>query len=293
MISLQQIKLLVRQRDFSLSDYQVDATATMLLDDISNCRYDFSNYSRNVFTQQGKKRIIYAYPKFSCEDILCQYLKRQLDLTFGIKYASRSRIMNMLFNVLPIVKDLNDFVIVRIDFKSFFDSVLTKHVYDKYIKESSLKRSDKELFELYTNVFKYCYAGLCLSNGMTEIVCRDFDESIKAKLSQHGVFFYERYVDDIIIILNKYISKGLLLELMNETVKEIFGNSPVKLATSPDKFTYIAKRELSPNDIAIISFLGYEFSIKYLINDGESEFKFKFGITEKKRKNMAALWNEL
>ena len=83
------------------------------------------------------------------------------------------------------------------------------YVYDQYIQDSLLKRDDKALLELYTKDFKFCYAGLCLSNGMTEIVCRDFDERIKAKLSQYGVFFYERYVDDILLIMNKYISKEI------------------------------------------------------------------------------------
>lgn len=36
--------------------------------------------------------------------------------------------------------------------------------------------------------FKYCYAGLCLSNVMAEIVCKDFDMVLKARLSEYGVF---------------------------------------------------------------------------------------------------------
>lgn len=53
MISKQQIVYLVRQRDFTLRDAQVDMKSTMLLDDISNNRFDFSSYERKVFTQQG------------------------------------------------------------------------------------------------------------------------------------------------------------------------------------------------------------------------------------------------
>lgn len=73
--------------------------------------------------------------------------------------------MNVLFNILPVVKNMNDFVIVRADFKSFFDSVLVDHVYMKYIKESLLKRDDKDLLELYAKKFKYCYAGLVFNKS--------------------------------------------------------------------------------------------------------------------------------
>ncbi len=290
MVSKQQIEYLVRRRDFSLTDAQVDMKSTMLLADIYNRRFDFSLYKREVFTQQGKKRVVFSYSKLSCEDILCQYLKKQMDSVFHVKYASRRRIMNILFNILPVVKDMNDFVIVRADFKSFFDSVLVKHVYDNYIQNSVLKRYDKELLELYTNEFKYCYAGLCLSNGMTEIVCRDFDERIKAKLSQHGIFFYERYVDDILLIMNKYISKDKFLKLIDSTIHEVFGDSPVKLATSPGKFSYIAKRNMIANPSEVISFLGYEFELNFKINNrGRDEITFKYGITEKKRRKYSGI----
>lgn len=285
MISKQQIEYLVRKRDFSLTDAEVDRRSAILLNDISNNRFNFSSYTREVFTQQGEKRVIYSYPKLSCEDILCQYLKKQIDSVFYVKYASRSRIMNILFNVLPVVKDMNDFVIIRADFKSFFDSVLVKHVYDQYIQNSLLKRYDKELLELYADEFKYCYAGLCLSNGMTEIVCRDFDERIKAKMSQYGVFFYERYVDDILLIMNKYIAKDKFLDLMNLTIREVFGDSPVKLATSPEKFSYISKRKMRANSSEVFSFLGYEFELKNVTN----EIFFKYGIAEKKRRKYSGI----
>lgn len=290
MINKQQIEYLVRKRDFSLTDADVGTIATALYDEILDDNYDFSHYTRSIFTQQGKKRVIYSYPKLSCEDIICQYLKRQLDVTFHVKYSSRGRIMNLLFNVLPVVKDMNDFVIIRADFKTFFDSVLVRHVYDNYIHESLLKRYEKELLESYASAFKYCYAGLCLSNGMTEIVCRDFDERIRAKLSQYGMFFYERYVDDILLIMNKFISKDKVLELINLTIMEVFGDCPVKLATAPGKFSYISKRDLQPNTSKTLSFLGYEFEIKNAVDaQGKTIIKFRYGITEKKRRKYSGI----
>lgn len=39
--------------------------------------------------------------------------------------------------------------------------------YEKYVLLSVLTRGD--ILEKYIDEFKYCYAGLCLSNGMTAI----------------------------------------------------------------------------------------------------------------------------
>ena len=293
MIDKQRISTLLHNRDISLSVFDIDRKSSELLDIIDKQSFDFSRYTRSVFTQQNKKRVIYFYPKCSCEDIVCQYLKYKLDSAFHIKYASRNRIINLLFNILPIVKDMNDFVIIRVDFKSFFDSVLTKHVFEKYIKESKLKRYDKELLEQYANEFKYCYAGLCLSNNMTELICRDFDNRIQARLSSFGVVFYERYVDDIMIITNKYISEQAFLSKAKNTITEVFGDSPVEFSTASGKYSYISRRLLNPNDVKCISYLGYEFSLRnkeITKNDKtESVIQFEYGISEKKRKKYTGI----
>lgn len=286
-----QIWQIVRQRDFSLTDAEVDVKTERIFDDIERESYDLNGYKRELFTQQGKKRVVYSYPKLSCEDILCQYLKRQVDKAFKIRYASRSRIINILFNILPVIKDMNDFVIIRADFKSFFDSVLTEHVYNKYIRESVMSRSDKELLEQYISEFKYCFAGLCLSNGMSEIVCRDFDERIKAKLTKYGVFFYERYVDDMLIITNRYISQRIFEDIMQETIGEVFGKCPVKLSMTLGKFSFISRRNLSTTQK--FNFLGYEYEIKEVTktkgNKTIKEMQFVYGIAEKKRRKYTGI----
>ncbi len=108
-------------------------------------------------------------------------LSKEMDRIFKIEYASRSNIISLLFNTIPVIKNLNDFVIIRADFKSFFDSVLKQHVYEKYIETSLMGRRDKEILLDYIREFKYCFAGLCLLNGMIEIVCRDFDKFLFEK----------------------------------------------------------------------------------------------------------------
>lgn len=274
-----QIRNIIRRMDYSKPDSEIDYLTDNIMKAITEQKYDFSKYEQGVFTQQGKKRIIYSYPNLSTEAVLCQYLKKQIDKNFHVRYASRNRIMNVFFNILPVVKDMNDFVIIRADFKSFFDSVLSRHVYNRYIKESIIPRFDKELLEQYMKEFKYCHAGLCLSNGLTEIACREFDSRIRAYLSKWGMFFYERYVDDILLITNKYILKEEFCRIVQCTIREVFGDSPVKLNMSSEKFSYITKRSLSSSQR--FSFLGYEFVIE---NSKEKEISFKYGIAGKKRK---------
>lgn len=186
--------------------------------------------------------------------------------------------MNMLFNTLPVIKDLNDFVIIRYDFKSFFDSVATQFIYNSYIEKSSIPRATKKIFVNLSNNFKYCYAGLNTSNAMTEIACRDFDKVLRAKLETFGVVFCQRYVDDALVILNSYISEQEFRKLLNTTIKEVFLDCKVKVNES--KFNYIARRNISSSQN--LDFLGYNFTIEY-DTSRKQPFIFKFGITTKKQ----------
>ncbi|WP_306768657.1 hypothetical protein [Agathobacter rectalis] len=279
---MENIRGVIRKIDYTLTEDEIDDWCEECRYAIQTETYDFSSFSREVYSQSGKKRVIYSFPKLSVENMLSHYLKQQLDRAFHIKYASRSKIINLLFNTLVATKNMNDFVIVRADFKSFFDSVKSEYVYEKYILPSIIKREDKQLLEKYVENFKYCYAGLCLSNGMTEIVCKDFDIVLKARLSEYGVFFYERYVDDMLIMFNNYISENRIKNIIRETIIEVFGSCPVRLSSSPGKFSYISRRNLVSSQN--FNFLGYEFFILKTVNGRRDEIiDFEYGIAEKKR----------
>ena len=276
-MSLNNIKGVIRKIDYTLTDAEIDDWCQVCRNAVQDGAYDFSSFSKKTYSQAGKKRILYSFKTRTVENMLCHYLKCQLDAAFHIKYPSRSKIINLLFNTIVATKNMNDFVIIRADFKSFFDSVNSKYVYEKYILPSILKREDKQLLETYVDNFKYCYAGLCLSNGMTEIICKDFDIVLKAKLSEYGIFFYERYVDDMLIMFNNYISEAKIKSIINETIRKVFGSCPVRLSNDPEKFSYISRRSLSSNQS--FNFLGYE----YHINKNNDEIRFEYGISKKKR----------
>lgn len=161
-MSLENIRGVIRKIDYTLTEDEIDDWCEACRYAIQTETYDFSSFSREVYSQSGKKRVIYSFPKLSVENMLSHYLKQQLDRAFHIKYASRSKIINLLFNTLVATKNMNDFVIVRADFKSFFDSVKSEYVYEKYILPSIIKREDKQLLEKYVENFKYCYEHIFL-----------------------------------------------------------------------------------------------------------------------------------
>ena len=272
------IKKIIRENDFSIDEDELMRLASIHRDKIVSENFDFGLCERKILTQRSsnkkKKRIVYSFDKMSTENILCEYIKMKLDILFDIKYSDRKKIIKILFNTLPAVQDLNDFVIIRFDFKSFFDSVSSLLILEEYIYKSSLKRNDKDLFTQFCEHFPYCFAGLQTSNAMTEIICIYFDKVFKSRLSKYGIVYCERYVDDVLVILNKYISEVEFKNLLNESIEIVFKGCRVRI--NENKFQYISKRKLPSN--CQFDFLGYLF----IINRQDDKIGYQFGITEAK-----------
>ncbi len=255
---------------------------------MSNNAFCFGNVKTKLLTQRNrmvkngksvislKRRRIYYYDKDSKEYIYLKFVKKEIDKALSIKYPNRSEIMKRLFNDLYLLKNLNDFVLVKVDLKDFFNSINSSFVFERYIRESKISRIYKNTIEDYSNKHKYCYAGLNLSNSYAELACRKFDKTLTSKLKNRGMIFYERYVDDMFFIFNRFIEKDNLVDEINNIIINSFENSRVKI--NMDKFTYISRRNDLSTKSKDIDFLGYNFKI----SETNRKLKIEYGITESK-----------
>jgi len=107
------LRPIIRQLDFTQSEEVIEKKVEGALKAIETDNYDFSKYSKQTITKNNKQRIVYSFETLSVENIICHYLKKEIDRVFQVKYASRAKIINLLFNTLPVIKDMNDFVIIR------------------------------------------------------------------------------------------------------------------------------------------------------------------------------------
>lgn len=250
-----------------------------------NKNYDFSKYSNITLNQDGKKRKVKLYKEFSCEEVLCIYLKRLLDRQFHVKYPNRNKFIHSLFDTLNAVKDMNDYTIIKFDFEDFFNSVSSLYIYKKFIEDASLERYQKDLICDFVNKTRYTYAGFNTSNILCEIVANYFDERLKLYFNNYGLIFYRRYIDDGILIFNRYISYSECIQIINNTIKSVFYDSMIdciiecKTKLNETKTRYISKRELEKIQTSKeFDFLGYLFRLNF----SNRKTNFEYGITQKK-----------
>ncbi len=247
--------------------------------------YDFTSAQSMVLNQDGKKRLVKVFEEFSCENILCHCVKQILDRAFSIKYPNRNKSVRALFDIMKSVRQMSDFTIIKFDFKDYFNSVSSIYVFEKYLDGKLETRFETDLIKAFAVQTNYAYAGLCTSNVISEIIAQLFDEKIKMAFSGGGLLFFERYIDDSIIVLNKHISEDRCHKILAQVLNEVYHDEAIgvevkcKTRFNNRKFMYISHRALTNSSVRV-DFLGYEFAFRR--NNDKTELRC--GITEAKRK---------
>lgn len=203
------------------------------------------------------------------------YLKKVEDHKYGFVYTKEFETDGVL----------NDIEITRC--VDFANRMVWGEGYHRGKRSGGIKeRSEKEKFvNTLQGKITECALHKYLQGYHLDTSGVDFSVFGKARLSKYGIVIYERYVDDMLVVTNKYISQEMFWEVINETIKEVFGKSPVKINMSPSKFSYIPRREIT--DVKkMFNFLGYEFQIKRVGNDIE----YSYGIAEKKRRRYSGIF---
>ncbi|MEI6896691.1 MAG: antiviral reverse transcriptase Drt3a [Psychromonas sp.] len=137
---------------------------------------------------------------------------------YTVKYTNRNEILTQLIQVL---NDGTNYKIIRADIKDFFETVPRKKLIDKLKSDSILgSLMINKLLDLDKYLAKQSCKGLprgiSLSPALSEIYLRRFDKSMR---SNTNVYYYARYVDDIIIVCLDRLED--VENLLKENIKDL------------------------------------------------------------------------
>ncbi|WP_420548426.1 antiviral reverse transcriptase Drt3a [Curvivirga sp.] len=221
-------------------------------------------------------------------DLALRRLNRTLRGVFKISFSDRHAISKQISSIFQ-----SDFTgtIIKLDIKSFYENVNLNTLQDKLLDDRILSNETKVILRKLFRKFKEYKGlprGLSISSTLSEYVLRDFDKKIRMI---DGIYFYARYVDDIIIfchldrdvikaelecILEAKLTKGLKFNKKEQVIYASIDHkdhlpyySSIKSVTS--------KRPVS------IDFLGY----RYILNNkkkqsNKKQSALKIQISEKK-----------
>ena len=160
------------------------------------------DYALNLKTFQLDGKNIYQVEPSLENLLLMGMLNRNLRSCYKVQPANRIAILYVLRNLL---EEKHEVILLRLDVKSFFESIsfdklLTKLEDDGILCPESFKLLEQIKMSYMgkgkTNVG--VPRGVPCSSFLAEIYMRDIDSRIK---SIPGVYFYQRYVDDMVVLI--------------------------------------------------------------------------------------------
>lgn len=176
-----------------------------------------------------KNFIVYRTQKLG-DELILRALSDEIKRRFKIKVSDRDRIISQT-NVL--LKDSVNKNIIRLDIKSFYESIDRKSLLKKITGANRVSFFVEKYLDKFFNLLDNMGIiglprGLAISSVLAEVYLQELDQSIQ---SFEGVYFYQRYVDDIIIFT---------IVGVDETIEFIKYQLPLGLHINEDKTKHYA-----------------------------------------------------
>ncbi len=225
-----------------------------------------------------KGRDLYQFATLS-KELTLRKLSRNIKMLTKVRQSNRDEIVRSLIALLG---EGEDFEILKIDIKNFYPSIDRNYIDGRLRSDERLPPSSYSVWQSFSRslaaqAIPGLPPGLSLSATLSEYCMRDFDRRV-ANLP--GVYYYARYVDDMIIMSTGQHGPN---QLLNNVADKL----PSGLALNLKKTRTIQikrKADASPAPIdGSFEFLGYSFSISQKYRD-ENRFvrKVSVDIAEKK-----------
>lgn len=174
-------------------------------------------------------------------------------------------------------------IIIRADIKSFFESISFERLInelddDGYVSHKSMRLLKNMSYNMKESGCKFIPRGMSFTSSLSEFFLRDIDRKIK---TLSGVYFYRRYVDDIVVLANpqEYNNPEELFSKINNIVesKNVKGEPELHLHTSEDHD--------NKYKAVIVNYHGNPISFDYLgynIKVGDIDSKVSLRFTDSK-----------
>ncbi|WP_294312799.1 antiviral reverse transcriptase Drt3a [uncultured Chryseobacterium sp.] len=255
--------------------------------ELENIESEITVYEQKILNESFEFDIKFSGEYYFLEDISQKLLLRKLN--DSIKRIYKDEQANRKFiiqQIKTLLKETAPFWIIKTDIKAFYESINRDRILKKLKNDAMLSYYSiyllRKIFE-NPNIISSTGLprGLNISSSLSEIYMRNFDKAIQRF---KDVYYYARFVDDIIIFLNNKESAFELLENLNF----IISNEKLDLQINNNKTELIngvnfkiLKKEYNRKPIHNnIEYLGYKFYLKE--TEIKREDKLQISIADKK-----------
>lgn len=236
-----------------------------IADELSNKvltgKYEFSTIKR-LCTGNTKSNNNHIYHTTTLEDdVVLNSLNSIIKSYYKVKQSDRNLMVKQVISLLK--EDVPKFI-YRLDINDFYGNIKFSDCCDQIITDGLLSVEYEHVFnslskKLTTSNIKGLPRGLSISATISELHMRDFDKKIRRT---NGVYFYSRFVDDIVIFSNESLS------IKNDVITKLPNGLQLNWSKCTNKKVDMclgANRCKCSKDKHLFTFLGYSFSFPQII----------------------------
>ncbi|KTS14716.1 antiviral reverse transcriptase Drt3a [Pantoea dispersa] len=193
--------------------------------------------------------------------LVLRKIKSNIATKNKVKMTPRSVIVDA---VKMFISECSQFRLYRLDVKSFYESFDQTYIFKKIDDVTGVDVRSKQLlkefmYEFYVNGGKGIPRGLSISSFLSDYLMHEFDELIR---NLPHVFYYARYVDDIILITDGFEDDKLLMDDLRQALPAglEFNNKKYFVSDGLAKAGK-ANSKKPKSKLMTFEYLGYSFSI--------------------------------
>ena len=195
----------------------IEAIGCELKDSIAKGTYRFQFKKNRELFLNGQVKGAMAY---LCQDLVMRKLHRNIKRIYSVQQADRNTIVKQMKILLNEDVDMR---IVRLDVRHFYDSINRKNILAKLVDDARLSYQSLLLIQtLFSDSSISAYSGLPKGLGisavLSELYMKYFDLDFK-KID--GVYYYARFVDDIIVFCSSEASQKLSWKYAHDEFKKM------------------------------------------------------------------------
>jgi hypothetical protein len=211
-----------------------------------------------------------------CDTLIIRKLNDNIKRIYKDEQANRRIIIDQ---VKTLLEETCPFWILKTDIKSFYESIDRDRLIEKLKNDSILSfHSLQVLYKIFLNPTLAESTGLprgmSISSTLSEIYMRKFDSWIK---TSEGVFYYARFVDDIIIFSYSKEKLDLLRSNLNSQLKVLDLNLEINEKKTPPIYDGCCLTSTLP-----LEYLGYSFTKEIKKKKNELVSELVISIAKKK-----------
>lgn len=257
------------RKHFNGKDYEGNFLSSYddIIKNINDSSYQFSDF---------KTKVVNGKLGYDCstaaDELVLKKLNDNIKRLFKIKTSDRHDIIKQTISLLH---DSQPFSIIRLDIKNFYESINRTEVIDFVHNEWLLSHQSRIILKSFNNHKDFSNLpglprGLSISSTLSELKMRKFDKAIR-KVDE--IYFYSRFVDDIIIfcIGEAFEVHAKVMRYLKEINPELEFNEK----------TYIFDSNKDNEEINGFDYLGYRIDFKK-INDFTKPREVTVSISPKK-----------